>query len=105
MEVEFLYVGAPPGAINIAWYEYPDLEPNAQSFVAAVQREIPDLADPVLLLCRSAKRTVPAGAALEAAGYSQVYQVAHGFEGDPNGDGHRSTVNGWRFDGLPWTQT
>jgi rhodanese-related sulfurtransferase len=105
MEIEFLYVGAPPGAINVAWYEYPELEVSPQRFVEAVKREVPNTGDPIVLLCRSAKRTIPAGAALEAAGYQTVYQVAHGFEGDPNEQGHRSSINGWRFDGLPWTQT
>jgi rhodanese-related sulfurtransferase len=105
MEIEFLYVGAPPGAINVPWYEYPELEVDAARFVQAVKRELPDLNTPVLLLCRSAKRTIPAGAALEAAGYAQVFNITKGFEGDANDNGHRSTINGWRFDGLPWVQT
>jgi rhodanese-related sulfurtransferase len=105
MEVEYLYVGAPPGAINLPWYEYPELTPNPAAFVQAVQREVPHMATPLLLLCRSAKRTIPAGQALEQAGYSQVINIEHGFEGDPDDNGHRSKLNGWRFDGLPWTQS
>jgi hypothetical protein len=28
----------------------------------------------------------------------------HGFEGDRNEKDQRGTLNGWRFDGLPWEQ-
>ncbi|MDO9189781.1 MAG: rhodanese-like domain-containing protein, partial [Sulfurimicrobium sp.] len=46
-----------------------------------------------------------AGHVLEQAGLTEVYNVLHGFEGDLDDHYHRNTVNGWRFDGLPWTQT
>ena len=42
--------------------------------------------------------------ALEAAGFSDIVNVLHGFEGDLDAHFHRSTLNGWRFDGLPWEQ-
>jgi rhodanese-related sulfurtransferase len=57
-----------------------------------------------MLICRSGKRTVDAGLALESAGFSDVVNVQHGFEGDLDAHFHRSTVNGWRFDQLPWEQ-
>ena len=105
MEIESLYVGRPPGVENIPWYEYPDLTPDAARFAAAVAREAgDDKARPVLLICRSGKRTLEAGTALEAAGFADVAHVVHGFEGDLNDDFKRSTLNGWRFDGLPWEQ-
>ena len=28
MEIESLYVGRPPGVVNVPWYEYPDLQPD-----------------------------------------------------------------------------
>ena len=40
----------------------------------------------------------------EAAGFSEVINVLHGFEGDLNDQFKRSTLNGWRHDGLPWEQ-
>jgi rhodanese-related sulfurtransferase len=91
--------------VHVAWYEYPELAPNPSAFAQAVLREVRDVNAPLLLLCRSAKRTIPAGAALEAAGFTQVINILHGFEGDLDINGHRSSVNGWRFDGLPWVQT
>lgn len=104
MEIESLYVGRPPGVVNIPWYEYPDLTPDAAAFAAAVEAEAGDKSRPVLLICRSGKRTLDAGAALRDAGFSEVAHVVHGFEGDLNDQFKRSTLNGWRFDGLPWEQ-
>ena len=104
MEIESLYVGRPPGVHIIAWYEYPDLTPNAPEFVRQVAREAGAKDRTVILICRSGKRTVDAGLALEAAGFTDVVNVVHGFEGDLNDGFHRSGLNGWRFDGLPWEQ-
>jgi rhodanese-related sulfurtransferase len=104
MEIESLYVGRPPGVHIIAWYEYPDLTPHAQDFVAQVAREAKHKDQTVVLICRSGKRTVDAALALEAAGFTDVVNVLHGFEGDLDDSFHRSTINGWRFDNLPWEQ-
>jgi len=104
MEIESLYVGRPPGVENIPWYEYPDLTPDAAQFAQAVAREAGDKGRPVLLICRSGKRTLDAGHALEAAGFTDVAHVVHGFEGELNEAFKRSSVSGWRFDGLPWEQ-
>ena len=104
MEIESLYVGRPPGVENIPWYEYPDLTPDPQRFADAVAAEAGDKQRPVLLICRSGKRTLDAGKALEAAGFSDVAHVVHGFEGELNEQFKRSSVNGWRFEGLPWEQ-
>ena len=104
MEIESLYVGRPPGVVNVPWYEYPDLQPDAQKFAEAVAREATGKAQPVLLICRSGKRTLDAGQALEAAGFSSVQHVVHGFEGELDEQFQRSTLSGWRFDGLPWEQ-
>jgi hypothetical protein len=38
MEIESLYVGRPPGVVNVSRYEYPDGQPDAQQFSAAVVR-------------------------------------------------------------------
>ena len=104
MEIESMYVGRPPGAIHVPWYEYPDFTPDAAAFCAAVRAEVDDPAHPVLLLCRSGQRTLDAAAALEAAGFTQVINILHGFEGDLDDKFHRSSLNGWRHDGLPWEQ-
>ena len=104
MEIESLYVGRPPGVINIPWYEYPEMTADPQQFVAAVEREAGDKARPVLLICRSGQRTLDAGAALEAAGFAEVAHVVDGFEGQLDDEFKRSRLSGWRFEGLPWEQ-
>ena len=104
MEIEYLYVGHPPGVVHIAWYEYPEMQAQPQRFVAQVAREGGKTDQPVVLICRSGKRTVDAALALEAAGYSQVVNVLHGFEGELDDHFQRGRLNGWRFEGLPWEQ-
>jgi rhodanese-related sulfurtransferase len=104
MEIESLYVGRPPGVINVPWYEYPDLTPDPKKFADAVAREASGKDQPVLLICRSGQRTLAAGKALEAAGFTEVINVVHGFEGELDEQFQRSTQSGWRFDGLPWEQ-
>lgn len=60
---------------------------------------------PVLFLCRSGVRSANAAAVATAAGYATAYNVAEGFEGDPDAQGHRGTVNGWKVAGLAWRQS
>jgi rhodanese-related sulfurtransferase len=105
MEIESMYVGRPPGVVNIPWYEYPDFTADAQAFVSQVLTETGgDRKRAIFLICRSGARTLDAGAALEQAGFTQVINVLNGFEGEPDEHYHRSSLNGWRFDGLPWEQ-
>lgn len=105
MEIEYLYVGHPPGVVNVPWYEYPLMQADAPAFVEQVRREAGDRTDrPVVLICRSGRRTVEAGQALEAAGFAEVVNVLHGFEGELDEHFQRSRLNGWRCDGLPWEQ-
>jgi len=105
MEIEYLYVGHPPGVVHVPWYEYPEMQPHAPAFVEQVRREAGgDSARPVVLICRSGKRTVDAARALEAGGFAEVVNVLHGFEGELDEHFQRGRLNGWRFDGLPWEQ-
>lgn len=102
-EIEFFYVGHPTGALNIEWHMSPDFEVNP-NFTDEVLREAGRKDRPILLICRSGKRTLDAGAALEAAGFSDVTNVLEGFEGDLDENFHRGTLGGWRRAGLPWEQ-
>ena len=104
MEIEHLYVGHPPGAVHIPWYEYPEMHVDPARFAAQVEHEAGGTTRPVVLLCRSGRRTLPAGEALEAAGFGEVVNVVHGFEGELDEHFRRGRLNGWRFDGLPWEQ-
>lgn len=57
---------------------------------------------PVILMCRSGVRSAAAAKLLIENGYTRVYNLVEGFEGDKNKVGVRA-VNGWRNAGLPWT--
>ena len=59
---------------------------------------------PVIFLCRSGNRSIPAAQAATAAGIAPSYPMLEGFEGQLDESGHRG-VTGWRADGLPWKQT
>lgn len=102
-EMEHMFVGHPRGSILIPWVDGPDWEIDPH-FVSKV-RKAASFNRPVVLICRSGRRSADAGMALEAAGIKEVYNVAHGFEGDLDDSHHRNSHNGWRFDGLPWAQT
>jgi rhodanese-related sulfurtransferase len=68
---------------------------------AALTRLGADKNRPILLLCRSGMRSAVAADALAAAGFSRVYTVVDGFEGDLGASGRRD-VNGWKNAGAPW---
>ena len=59
---------------------------------------------PIVLICRSGKRSMEAGRVLLEAGFKRVFSINEGFEGELDDHHHRSTVGGWRFHGLPWEQ-
>ncbi|MFA5531388.1 MAG: rhodanese-like domain-containing protein [Thiohalomonadaceae bacterium] len=108
---EFLFVGHPIGAIHIPWMDEPDWT-VCPDFVPRVRRAVlggigssaHEPTAPVLLICRSGKRSVDAGWALLRAGFTKVYNVLDGFEGELDEHRHRGTLGGWRYEGLPWEQ-
>ncbi|MGB0670329.1 MAG: rhodanese-like domain-containing protein [Rhodospirillales bacterium] len=87
----------------IQWQKFPSGLVNTE-FVEEVKDKIADPKTPILFLCRSGGRSAAAAAAMTDAGYVNCFNVAEGFEGDKDGTGHRSTLGGWRFAGLPWNQ-
>ena len=101
-EMEFLFVGHPAGAIHVAWNDGPNWDVNPD-FIAHV-RKAASVNRPVVLICRNGNRSLQAGRALEESGFTTVYNVLHGFEGELDEHHHRGTKTGWRFDGLPWEQ-
>lgn len=107
--MEFFFVGHPVGAVNIAWIDDPDWEINPQ-FIRQIQdlaeQRAPDaaLAIPIVLICRSGVRSLEAGEELLEAGFTQIYNVLEGFEGELNDQHQRGKTGGWRFHGLPWEQ-
>jgi rhodanese-related sulfurtransferase len=87
--------------VHIEWTRYPGGVPNAE-FIDQLKEALPSADTPVLFLCRSAARSKLAAAAAAQAGFGRAYDLLEGFEGDKDGNGHRKTVTGWCFRGLPW---
>ena len=110
---EWSFVGVPDlssigkETLLTQWQLFPSMQVNAD-FVTHVTGLLSglggDAASPLYLLCRSGVRSIAAAEALCAQGY-EAFNVTGGFEGNMNGDGHRGTVAGWKFDGLPWRQS
>ncbi len=101
-EMEYLFVGHPVGTILVPWNDGPNWEINPE-FVAHVKKAT-SIDRPIVLICRSGNRSVDAGYALEEAGFTKVYNVLHGFEGELDENHRRNSRTGWRFEGLPWEQ-
>jgi rhodanese-related sulfurtransferase len=59
---------------------------------------------PVVFLCRSGNRSIPAAKIATAAGIAPSYNMLDGFEGQLDEHGHRGGT-GWRALGLPWKQS
>jgi rhodanese-related sulfurtransferase len=109
--MEFLFVGHPTGAVHVPWIDEPEWTVNPH-FLTEIRKRLlggavcsaDEGCAPVVLICRSGKRSLEAGRALLEAGLPQVFHVDEGFEGELDEHHHRSTRGGWRFRGLPWEQ-
>ena len=108
-KAEYKYVGYPENSILIPWIDDPDWEPNPEAFSEAVMQELDgreNLSDTeIILICRSGFRSNEALKCLENKGFTQVSHVASGYEGDLDENDHRGNLNGWRHDGMPWSQS
>ncbi|MCP5371109.1 MAG: rhodanese-like domain-containing protein [Hyphomicrobiales bacterium] len=109
-QAEWAYVGIPDLSglgkqpLFLPWQVFPSMQVNPEFIQQLASVGLPP-DTPMLFLCRSGVRSRSAAKAMTAAGYSRAYNVAHGFEGDPDSRKHRGRVNGWKMDGLPWVQS
>jgi rhodanese-related sulfurtransferase len=109
--MEFLFVGHPVGAVHVPWIDEPEWKVNDQ-FATDIRKLILGGAisvdeinsAPIILICRSGIRSLDAGKKLIEDGMHNIYHVESGFEGELDENHRRSTLNGWRHDGLPWEQ-
>ncbi len=96
------FVGHVPNTFHIAWQSGPSLIKNPR-FLRELENKLSKEAV-ILLLCRSGKRSAAAAAAAAAAGFSHVFNVREGFEGDLDDKQQRGSLSGWRQRDLPWVQ-
>jgi rhodanese-related sulfurtransferase len=87
----------------VEWQGFPTGARNS-GFVAEASRALDDPTTQVIVICRSGARSRAAAIALTQAGFAQAFNISDGFEGDPDSEGHRNNINGWKASGLPWRQ-
>lgn len=113
---EYLFVGHAPMAWNIplmvqthewdAEKGHFAMQPSPDFLAQAKAVAAPD--DTILVMCRSGGRSAKAVNLLAEAGYTNVYTITDGMEGDAIDDPHsvfngQRLRNGWKNSGLPWT--
>jgi rhodanese-related sulfurtransferase len=108
-DVEWNFVGVPDldevgkQTVLIPWQVYPTMQRNA-TFEDTLKQAGMTADSRVYFICRSGVRSMAAAQAARAAGYPHVFNVADGFEGPIDQEGHRGYTAGWKADGLPWVQ-
>ena len=81
----------------------PDFVTSVDTLVSSMGQ---DKNQPIMVMCRSGGRSAAAVNLLALEGYTQVYSVVDGFEGDKATSGPDKglrVVNGWKNSGAPWT--
>jgi len=101
-DAERTWVGFVPGAVALAWKQWPGMVINA-AFDENLKAAVP-AGKKVVLLCRSGVRSIAAAQRATELGLV-AYNILEGFEGDPDDQAHRGQQGGWRFHGLPWQQS
>ena len=98
-DAEREWVGFVPGAVALAWKQWPGmaLNPQFDAQVSALRDK------PLLMLCRSGVRSIAAAKRATELG-ATAYNILEGFEGDPDEQAHRALRGGWKLRGLPWKQ-
>ena len=110
---DWTYVGIPDlGPIGkrcvlVEWQTFPDqtVDPRFAERLAGELKALGTQLDhDLFFVCRSGGRSLAAAKAMSQAGYRACHNVAGGFEGPLDDEGHRGSVGGWKAAGLPWRQ-
>ena len=101
-DAEREWVGGVPGAVALAWKQWPGMALNAD-FDDGLKAAVSSGAK-ALMLCRSGVRSIAAAKRATELGI-EAYNILEGFEGDPDERGQRGKKGGWRCLGLPWRQS
>jgi rhodanese-related sulfurtransferase len=100
-DAEREWVGFVPGAVGLAWKQWPGMQLNP-GFDEGLRAAVPP-GKKAVLLCRSGIRSIAAARRATELGV-EAYNILEGFEGDADEQGHRGRKGGWRVLGLPWRQ-
>ncbi len=99
-DAEREWVGFVPGAVPVAWKQWPGMVLNAEF---DVQIRAASQGKRLVLLCRSGVRSIAAAKRATELGL-EAYNILEGFEGDPDAHAQRGHKGGWQFQGMPWRQ-
>jgi rhodanese-related sulfurtransferase len=108
-DAEWNFVGLPDlspagkQVVLIPWQVYPTMQRNA-AFTDQLREAGFTPEQHIYFICRSGQRSLAAAQAAQAAGFPHAFNVADGFEGGVDADGHRGVAAGWKAEGLPWRQ-
>ncbi len=111
---EWSFVGVPDlSAVGkqpllIEWQSFPAMQVDpafAEKLEAELSARGAPADAPLLFLCRSGGRSRAAAISAALGGRHACYNIADGFEGPRDSDGHRGTLAGWKAAKLPWSQT
>ncbi len=100
-DAEREWVGFVPGAVPLAWKQWPGMAMNV-AFDSGLKAAVPP-GKKAVLLCRSGVRSIAAARHATDLGI-EAYNILEGFEGDPDEHAQRGRRGGWRLRGLPWRQ-
>ena len=106
---EWAFVGMPDLSsllkelISVSWQLFPNMQENPE-FVQKLRDSGIGEKDQLMFICRSGGRSRMAAIEMTSHGFKNCFNVSGGFEGDHNAEGHRGTVDGWKFSKLPWKQ-
>lgn len=111
-EEEWNSVGVPDlssinkSVIFVSWKLLPNMSIN-ENFEFDLINEIKKVTDlpeseiNLFFLCRSGMRSMESALFMSDIGYN-CFNIEKGFEGDPDNEGNRSNINGWKFNNNPW---
>lgn len=80
----------PAKTMHLSWQFYPSGQWNDQ-FVPTLETNVPEKNTPLFFLCKVGGRSAAAADMCSKLGYTECYNIAHGFEGP----------QGWMASGLP----
>ncbi|MEL6574829.1 MAG: rhodanese-like domain-containing protein [Pseudomonadota bacterium] len=122
-KAEWSFVGVPDlspagkRVWTVEWVGFPSMAPNPRFLQELTELASADpelggsMPETLLFICRSGARSMMAARTVAAEGEAtgigapaHCINVAEGFEGDLDSDGHRGNKNGWKVAGLPWRQ-
>lgn len=108
-DAEWNFVGVPDlsaigkQVVLIPWQLFPGMQLNGH-FTEHLRKAGVTADSRVYYICRSGARSLGAGQAAQAAGFPHAFNVADGFEGPVDHEGHRGQIAGWKASAMPWRQ-